>query len=442
MLTGENGIINRASEASEKTEDANDLEYLRTEAYGELISYYNSGSNLSEQDYVLQKLGEKDGISVNQTAGTVTYNGKTYNISELLGNSDEQNSLASNGLTQVTDSPLITENSNIRMVLQEETESGALQAVIPAGFYYVTGKPSTGLVISDVQGDDDKNTKGGNQFVWVPWDTGGNEASVEKYGGFYVARFEAGVPSDASFYANSDGATYATNSSKSSDDVLNLKPVSKKNNQAWNYISQEKAVTLSANMYANSSSVTSSLVDSFAWDTIVEWMEKNEIGIAKSCNNRGNYRNSSFIVNDTLYAYHRYNSAKEDSGKSISWTQATTYKKGILTTGSLSLADTSIRDNYEFTDYDDTNYNYTLFKEIATGSAEETKINNIYDMAGNMWEWTTEIGYPNGATERAVLCGGSFIYGGSGGPVCYRYGGYAALWSGPDVGFRVVLYIK
>ena len=499
------GIINRASEASEKTEDANDLEYLRTEAYGELIGYYSSVSNLSEQDYVLQKLGEKEGISVNQTAGTVTYNGKTYNISELLGNSDEQNTLASNGLTQVTDSPLLTENENIRMVLQEETEDGnTLQAVIPAGFYYVTGKPSTGLVISDVLGDDDQNTKGGNQFVWVPcdgeyltyeaenglgvtwrekyaknsegkyvnyqyyytklpdttnssgevtaegapidasvWaDTGGDLAGVEKYGGFYVARFEAGVPNDASFYANSDGATYETSSSKNSDDVLSLKPVSKKNNQTWNYISQEKAVTVSANMYANSSSVTSSLVDSYAWDTIVEWMEKNEPGIAKNCNNRGNYSNSSFTVNDTLYAYHRYNGAKRDSGKSSSWTPATTYKKGELITGSLSLADKSIRNNYEFTDYDDTNYNYALYKEIATGSAEETKINNIYDMAGNMYEWTTETGYPNGATERAVIRGGSFSDSGSGAPVCCRYGDVAVGWAGPSIGFRVVLYIK
>ena len=507
MLAGENGIITRAAEAKEKTEDASDLEYLRTEAYSALLSYYASGSTLSESEYVLDALGAENGngITTNKTTGTVTYNGKTYNISELLGNSNEQNAFANNKLTQITDSPLLTENENIRMVLQEETEDGkTLQAVIPVGFYYVDGTISGGMVISDVNGDDINNSKGGNQFVWVPcdgeyltyeaenglgatwkekyaknssgeytsyqyyytklpdttnasgevtaegapidasvWsDTGGDTTSVQKYGGFYIARFEAGVPSDASFYANSDGATYATDSSKNADDVLNLKPVSKKNNQAWNYISQEKAVTVSANMYANSSSVTSSLVDSYAWDTIVEWMEKNEIGIAKNCNNRGNYSNSSFTVNDTLYAYHRYNGAKRDSGKSSSWTPATTYKKGILTTGSLSLADTSIRDNYEFTGYDDTNYTYTLYKEIATGSAEETKINNIYDMAGNMWEWTTEIGYPNGATERAVLCGGSFIYGGSGGPVCYRYGGYAALWSGPDVGFRVVLYIK
>ncbi len=43
-----------------------------------------------------------------------------------------------------------------------------MKAAIPNGFYYVTGKPSTGLVISDRYGDDDNNSKGGNQFVWVP----------------------------------------------------------------------------------------------------------------------------------------------------------------------------------------------------------------------------------------------------------------------------------
>ena len=28
--------------------------------------------------------------------------------------------------------------------------------------------------------------------------------------------------------------------------------------------------------------------------------------------------------------------------------------------------------------------------EIATSSSERNKANNIYDFAGNMWEWTTE----------------------------------------------------
>ena len=40
---------------------------------------------------------------------------------------------------------------------------------IPTGFYAVTGtSKSTGFVISSVQNDDLENTKNGNQFVWVP----------------------------------------------------------------------------------------------------------------------------------------------------------------------------------------------------------------------------------------------------------------------------------
>ena len=477
------GIINRASEASEKTEAANDLEYLKTEAYGELIEYYSSGSSLSEQDYVLQKLGEKDGITVNQTAGTVTYNGKTYNISELLGNSDEQNSLTSNGLTQVTDSPLLTENENIRMVLQEETESGTVQAVIPAGFYYVTGKPSTGLVISDVQGDDDQNTKGGNQFVWVPcnqegtvtyakhiyadsseddtagstadtgnggWQThyyrnyndwtddGGNATSVEKYGGFYIARYEAGAPTDASFYNDTDRSTYwqgyystdvsttygsnSFTSDGSSDysitymdkNVTNYTPVSKKNTPAWNFISQESAKTVSSKMYEGSSSVTSGLVDSYAWDTTTQWLSNSGYNATDSTT-WGNYNNTSFTING-LYARHEYKLANDGNYR---WFPAYYYNYGT---------------------YEKSNSERT---ETSTGSVERNKANNIYDLAGNMWEWTTETGKHNGtARTYAVIRGGSFDWAGSSAPVCCRNGSGSAGGYDFNIGFRVVLYIK
>ena len=42
---------------------------------------------------------------------------------------------------------------------------------------------------------------------------------------------------------------------------------------------------------------------------------------------------------------------------------------------------------------------------IPTGSAEYAKINNIYDMAGNAWEWTIEACY----TYSKIYRGGSFI---------------------------------
>ena len=109
---------------------------------------------------------------------------------------------------------------------------------LPNGFYYVGGDISTGLVISDMQGDtmNASGTSMGNQFVWIPvsseadlertnFDANGKpttdapasgynvtdctepyakgysteaeeyttmKAQVLKYGGFYIGRFEAG----------------------------------------------------------------------------------------------------------------------------------------------------------------------------------------------------------------------------------------------------------
>ena len=99
---------------------------------------------------------------------------------------------------------------------------------VPNGFYYVGGTISTGVVISDNKADQNKYANDedgdipkdlvGNQFVWIPV-TEGNYKKVEwklsngsnarvalydtstsaselpqiqKYGGFYIARFEAG----------------------------------------------------------------------------------------------------------------------------------------------------------------------------------------------------------------------------------------------------------
>ena len=42
-LTGQNGILNRASEAKENTEAASDLEFLQTKAYEAVTNYYVKG---------------------------------------------------------------------------------------------------------------------------------------------------------------------------------------------------------------------------------------------------------------------------------------------------------------------------------------------------------------------------------------------------------------
>ena len=68
-----------------------------------------------------------------------------------------------NGITiqEIGETPTINAEGNIK-----EVKEGV---PIPKGFYYVTGTKNTGVVISDNQADENKadgNT--GNQFVWVP----------------------------------------------------------------------------------------------------------------------------------------------------------------------------------------------------------------------------------------------------------------------------------
>ena len=495
MLTGQNGILTNAAKAKENTEAASDLEFLQTKAYEAVTNYYVKGQTGSENEYILEELGKVSGVETSVSQGTVKYNGKTYDISEIIGNTSEQKAIEKEeGLKQVTaatatdaaDKEILSSkdsdgNAKVRMIIVEEnTDNTTIKAVIPSGFYYVTGKPSTGLVISDKFDDDDNNSKGGNQFVWVPcnggkatykahtyatanvndlgestadtgnggwktyyyrnysdWQDNAGEAtvtsakanSVATYGGFYVARFEAGEPTNASFYNDKDGSTYwqihynedasinygdntnKPDASKTYKDTYKTKnvteqdgkkllPVSKKNTPSWNYISQTNSKTVSENMYGESKTIKSYLIDGTAWDTITQWVSDSTKKSVTDSTAWGNYYNANYTLKG-LYARHQGRTAKDNVWR---WFPAYVYNNGSYTKGS------------EYT-------------EVATGVTVEgdptrNSACNIYDMAGNMWEWTTETGKHDSkatdATNYAVRRGGSFGHHGSGNPVSGR----------------------
>ena len=501
MLTGQNGILNRATDAKKQTEDVSDLEFLQTKAYEAITNYYVKGQTGSENEYILEELKKVDGVTTSVSQGTVKYNGKTYYISDIIGNTNEQKAIEKEkSLTQITaanatdseDKRILEStdsdgNAKIRMIIVEETtNNGKVKAAIPSGFYYVTGKPSTGLVISDKFDDDNNNSKGGNQFVWVPcnggetiyqkhtyikaaeddtkesvsdignenwrtylyrnytdWtDEGGDQKSVSIYGGFYIARYEAGIPSNADFYNDKEGATYwqgqynfdtkekygCDNTNKpdmnktyidnfkdknrTKQEEKDLLPVSKKNVPLWNYISQINSKIVSENMYKQSKNIKSYLVDSYAWDTVIQWISDKGKNVNKSTL-YGNYFNSNYTLKG-LYARHQ---GKKSNDNIWRWFPAYVYNYGTYDKG----------DEY---------------LEIATGISDRNVTQNIYDLAGNIREWTTETRKTEENAIYAVQRGGSVYDNGNDRPICHRNGENYSDYTDISIGFRVVLYIQ
>ena len=510
MLTGENGIIKNAMKAKENTELISDLEYLQLKATEALIDYYQTNTIKNENEYILDKWNSDitDNIDVNSADKTIIYKGKVYSIYDIIGNESEKNKLKEENLKQITianaekseDKELLA-NGKVRIILEEKN---GMKAAIPNGFFYVTGKPSDGLVISDRYGDDDNNSIGGNQFVWIPcsedinatlsenngtevtyekinglattrnrnygdkqyyyktvdlgsnagkdivdWkDKGGNLDSVKKYKGFYIARYEAGLPTDENLWEWKNNAIYGWTNNQSAGslngerntNIDTMVPVSKKNNASWNRVSQQNAKILSEKMYAGSLTVTSSLVDSYAWDTILAWYKKMGINCEDSTS-YGNYLNSKLSLKNMLYAVHIYHSGGDETGDKDRW--KTYADKYIL--GNIEIEKRNPNVGTDRTIY-----------ELPTGALDITKKNNIYDLAGNMWEWTTEIGEHkiiDSTTNKvvfdesnkglfAVLRGGGFNIFGSTYSVAYSVGNHNIESYDIHVGFRVVLYIN
>jgi formylglycine-generating enzyme required for sulfatase activity len=299
-------------------------------------------------------------------------------------------------------------------ITEQKTDTNGDTYYLPTGFKYLLGTVETGLVIEDNEG---------NQFVWIPVADAGLEYSkltgsyttfieasdttdddlhdditseqeqIDKYGGFYIARYEAGIPD--SIVAEETAAT-TEDEMKAVRNVSGIAPVSKQNQVPWNYIDYDHAKANAESMYSNDA-VQSGLVTGTQWDVVMKWLENSEpeYDVRTNSSSFGNYRNTSFT-----------SSAMDDTSPyGNSWAAGTT------------TTDTA---------------KYALFK---TGSAE-TISNNIYDLAGNLTEWTNEI-YSAGRVTR----GGSFTYRSSNSPAADRYY-YNTTSTDYEFGFRVSLYLK
>ena len=280
---------------------------------------------------------------------------------------------------------------------------------IPEGFKIAKDSASTvqgGVVIED---------KDLNQFVWVPvatladykrtaysrqvateeTDTATNsikinynssnssyftealpedeKASVERYKGFYIGRYEAG-----------DKENTEAKKLRSSNDVT--KTVTIKANQApYNNVTRTQAISLAEGFATKQGyKAKTKLVSSYAWDTTIEFLQK----VNSDYGNRsaeGNYSDTTFSYTD-------------------------------ITGASQTKASNS---------------------QVLVPTGQTTPVCNIYDMGGNVWEWTTEsysyTGFPYARR------GGYYLFNVASYPAGYRY--YYSDNASADFGFRLTLFM-
>lgn len=129
------------------------------------------------------------------------------------------------------------------------------------------GTPS--VYSSEAYKEDTVDSHDGSYGNAIAKDIEGFITSVNRNHGYYIGRYEAGVTGyDSVVTSNSHGETNWTGYTGE-----NMKLVCKTGQQVWNYVTQNKASELSINMYT-SSKFTSDLINSYAWDTAIVFIQK------------------------------------------------------------------------------------------------------------------------------------------------------------------------
>ncbi len=331
-LTGENGILNQATKAKEETQKASEDELRK-------LTILEATTHLEEYEYedpsgAKITIPAKCAVSQIEEENTladglviIDTNGNEWIWIEVPKSIYENTVYNSNG----TNKPENAEDyEKIEKVMQKYTEGYRVSGFTDEWY----SEDQHGLTKEEY--DDLKK----NMLK-----------SVYENGGFYIGRYEVG-----SF----------DNPVTSSDNTR--KPVIQQGAYPYNYVTCSQAQKLSERLAIGGK--TSSLIFGIQWDLVLKYLEQNgdwdtinndvSFYLKERSGSWGNYRNSEFLVpRGNKYVIY-VNSSFEG------WLIA--------------------EDDYNKLLYDTTGDGVLL----STGTTKRNSKMNIYDLAGNLWEWTLE----------------------------------------------------
>ena len=372
-LSGDNGILTRAKEAKEKTEQAQKEEEGTLSNMEDMLDNVEF-KNINTQDTKPGKVLPTN-VTILENDGNKGIVIKDQNNNEWVW-VEVQKTTVFAGLTIDTTKELTEQNYNDirdKLIAYAETyrKGSATQSCNWADEWY----DGCGMT-------SDEYTEAYQKML----------KSVYTYGGFWIGRYEAGI----------EGSIEDVSKARTSHTTVTIgtspKAISQKDAIPYNYVYCSEAQTLAEQMTPNSS-YTSSLMFGIQWDLVCKFLEvKGGLTIQdinSDSRSWGNYNNVTIEITS--------DKAKQ---KGTPWTAITEIKpeKGIL---------------------------------LTTGASDKTKKMNIYDFAGNEWEWTLEKTFNNSSP-----CGGRgglYDVSSSRNPASSR-GDVETIFNNVSLGFRTTFF--
>ena len=413
-LTGENGILTRANESKTQTEIGEEEEAIKLAYNGVMADNLGDGVTAEQLENELQANGY-NATATGENPIVVTFGEPSNRVYEIDASGNVVEAKPPVTLDQAKNDNILSETEDTKVQIGNEIVK------VPAGFKVADDSGATiddGIVIIDAP-----DGKEGNEFVWVPvsrekfdtefkrehfgieeqkWWSGtfvtdkasennmyeptadGEENSSEvekmyrsvKYNeGFYVGRYEAGT-------------TASSGTGKRGDLVI------QKGANVYNYIKWGNSITDDtggavelARSFAGENgykTVTSTLCYGVQWDAIMRWMQDVT-----------NLTGGKYVEDSAGMGWYSDNYSNDSTGNAD-------HKTGIDLNGG------------------------------------KNKVKNIYDLAGNVWEWTME-SYDTGYR---VFRGGDYYGSGSDCPASDRGSNHTSHDVYDSIGFRVTLYLN
>ena len=216
--------------------------------------------------------------------------------------------------------------------------------------------------------------------------------SVYQNGGFYIGKYETGIENKPKTSGSADTAPTET-------------PVIKQNAYPYNYVTCSQAQTLASNM--ESGNYNTSLMFGVQWDLVLKYLETKgtaQADLKTDSTSWGNYSNNLWNITNENLKY-----APNGSGWTSATEKAKVSKSGIL---------------------------------LSTGASDDFSKQGIYDLAGNVIEFTLE--HANLISRALVespcaIRGGYCNSDGSSLPAAYRSNSITTIYI-DYLGFRLSLY--